>query len=273
MIQQQPMMVAQSLPFNVTQQAEMAQLGILSNIYKPRISSPIAVLGIAGGVILASIILFIFFLIIDYIVGILIIIPILAIIYAIIGLTNCSLRTYEFTHGLIKVKGNRVEVIRWDQVESVWQEIKTNHSMYFAGGVLGALLFGGTKTNYRVRCRDGATVIFDSHFQNIDLLGTTIQQEVAQAHLPHAIIAFDTGQQITFGPIAVNNQGVINNKGTLLPWFQVRGVKVEKNVVTILQDGKSQKWISTPLAKVPNVGVLTGLVDYATQSNGQSGGW
>src|SRR2546422_93514 len=157
MIQQQPMMAAQSLPFNITQQAEMAQLGILNNIYKPRISSPLAVLGIAGGIILASIIPFVFFLMLDYIVGILIILPILAIIYAIVGLMNCSLRVYEFTHGLIKAKGSRVDVVRWDQVESVWQEIKTSNSMYFAGGVLGALLFGGTKTNYRVRRRDGAT--------------------------------------------------------------------------------------------------------------------
>ncbi len=263
MIQQQ-MLGVEPLPFHIAQQAEAYQLGMLNHVYKPRISNPLAVLGIAAAIFLIPIVIFIIILMFDYVLTVLLIIPIFAIIYAVVGLINCGLRVYEFPHGLIKARGNRIELTRWEDVESVWQELKTNNTTYLVGGLLGALLFGGgTKMTYKIRRRDGAMLVIDSLLQNIETLGTTIQQEVAQAHLPQAIAALDGGQPLPFGPLVVSLQGITNNKGAILPWLQVRGVSVNKNLVTILQDGRAQKWVSTPLAKVPNVGVLTGLVDYA----------
>lgn len=253
------------VPAQISQQAMMFQLGSLRNVYKPRISNPLMVIGIALGIILADVVLFAVILLLGYIVYLLIIVPIFAVAYGIFGLLNCNLRVYDFEHGLLRSKGSQMNVIRWDQVASVWQESKVSSSGYLVGGVLGALLFSGRNRHiFKVSLHDGATFTFsNSNISQIENLGQIIQQEVAQIHMPLAIAAYDSGNIIPFGPLSVSRQGISNQKGATLPWSQVNGVTVNMNVVTIMQNERVQKWVSAPTAKVPNLGVLTALIDYA----------
>lgn len=259
------------VPAQISQQAMMFQLGSLRNVYKPRISSPLIVIGIALGIILADIVLFAIILLLGYIVYLLVIVPVFAIAYGIYGSLNCNLRVYEFEHGLLRSKGSQVNIIRWDQVAAVWQENKPSSSSYLVGGVLGALLFGAqTRHIFKVSLHDGATFIFNSSgISQIENLGQTIQQEVAQIHMPLAIVAYDRGNTIPFGPLSVSQQGISNQKGAILPWSQVNGVTVNMSVVTIMQNERVKKWVSAPTSKVPNLGVLTALVNYATQNTRQ----
>lgn len=267
MIQQVSGMEALQMPEQVHQQAALFHLGTLNNVYRPRIASPLLVIGIALGIILADAVLFGVILLLGYIISVLIIVPIFAIIYAIYGLRSCNLRVYEFSNGLLRAKGKQIDVIRWDQIGSVMQASKASNTSYMVGGVLGALLFGSRKHVYTIQRQDGQIFKFESsNIHNIESLGQTIQQEVAQAHLPMAIAAYDNGNVIPFGPLSVSLQGIVNAKGVILPWSQVNGVTVNQNVVTIMQSGRVQKWVSAPLAKVPNIGVLTELVNYARQN-------
>src|SRR5258708_12959083 len=45
-------------------------------------------------------------------------------IYAIWNLvTNFNLKVYVFTEGLIRAQGSKIDVMRWEHVEAVWEKI------------------------------------------------------------------------------------------------------------------------------------------------------
>jgi hypothetical protein len=83
--------------------------------------------------------------------------------------------------------------------------------------------------------------------------------------MPLAIDAYNAGHAIPFGPLSVSLQGISNQKGTILPWHQISGVTVNQNVVTVIQSERVKKWVSAPMSQVPNIGVLTALVNYGIQ--------
>lgn len=266
MIQQQQGIDAQPLPQDVYQQSMAYQLGTFNTIYKPRISNPFLVLAITAGIIVADIVLFIILLMAGWIFYLLIIVPIFAIIYAIYGLMHANLRVYEFSHGLIQKKGSKLDIIRWDQVSTVWQVTKASSGSYLYGA-LGALLFGSRiKQIFTLHRQDGAKFIFDTQrIKDVGSLGETIQREVAQAHMPQAIAAYNAGNTIPFGPFNLTQQGIANSKGAVLPWMQVNGVTFNRGNAVIMQTGNVQKWFSAPISKIPNLEVFTNLVSYAAQ--------
>jgi len=243
------MATEQQMPPEVYQLAGTYQLGTLNVLYKPTFTNPLAIIGITIGVIILDIILAAVIYNVGFIVYILFLLPIFMIVFAINRIANCNLRVYAFTNGLVRAKGSQNDVIRWDQVQAVLQNITRG-------------TYSGTTHNYTVRRGDGATFKFGSVLRNVANLGQTLQQEVARALLPRAIAAYNAGSALPFGSLSISVQG-INNGSETVPWNQVQNVEVKQGFVLVKKMGKSLNWARVKVSTIPNFPVFMGMVSYA----------
>jgi len=158
---------------------------------------------------------------------------------------------YVFNEGLLRM-GSRMVAIRWDSVESVWQSVTRRYT----NGV-----YTGTRHIYTVRQWDGTKTVFNDQIKNVEALGNTIARETLRILLPRVIEAYRAGSTITFGPLSVSQQGVSNGK-ELLPWYQIKGIEIQRGTVTVKKEGKRLNWSSVRVPQIPNFFVFNALVDY-----------
>lgn len=265
MIQSHQMQTPSEIPPVIYQQAGAYGLGAPVAVYKPLLPNIFAILGMIVGVVVIDVILLVAIaLLTDYVLYILVVIPIAAIVYGIMALFNCNLRVYQFSDGLIRVKGTQTDLIRWDQVTSVVQQVRRRGNYYFWGGIIGAAIAARSRPsqNFTVQRNDGATFKFNAILKNVAQLGQNIQQAVTQRHMPQAIAAFQGGSAIPFGPLTVTAQGLHNGR-EILPWNQVQSVDVKQGQVIVKKVGKTFSWASVYISKIPNLMVFLGLVNYA----------
>jgi uncharacterized protein DUF6585 len=75
-----------------------------------------------------------------------------------------------FNDGLVYIDGDQSEVWRWDGIAHVWHAVKVE------AGEGEAI----TRNYYTIQRADGLKRTFDEYLSNHDILGETIQQEVAK---------------------------------------------------------------------------------------------
>lgn len=265
MIQQQQVQAHSDTPQNVYAQATAYQLGEQGPTYKPLLPNALAAIGMMVGVIIADIILlYVILVATGYLFYILIAIPIIAVIYGIYALLDCNLRIYQFANGLIRAKGEQLDVIRWDQVASVIQAVRRRGYYYAWGGVLAAAFANrnGTPHSVTVQRTDGAVFTFSGTVQHVAQLIQTIQTAVMQAHMPRAIAAYDAGSPVVFGPLTLSQQGLGNGR-EVLPWNEVQSVDIKQGQVLVKRVGKTFRWANVNIAQIPNTLVFMSMVNYA----------
>jgi len=253
------------MPPAVSQLAGTYQLGSFKTMYQPTITNPFAIVGIILGGTLGVTILALILATINYNNGYidyrLYIIAIGMIVSAPIAIAYLiayrNLRVYVFTNGLVRAKGGQADVVRWDHVEAVWQNIFR--------------VYATTNHTYTVRRGDGATFKFNSILRNIAHLGQTVQQEVTRVLLPGAVAAYNAGTVVPFGTLNVSVQGITHGRETLA-WNQVQGVEVKQGKVSVKKAGKSWAWVRLRVSTIPNFFVFMGLVNYALSRQEKRGG-
>src|SRR5712692_6536681 len=129
----QQMPGGQQMPPAFYQLAGTYQLGSFKAMYQPLLPNPLAVIGAVIGFTILDLILAAVIYNSGYIVYILYILPIVIIVYAPFGIAQSNLRANTFTNGLVRAKGGQTDVVRWDQVEAIWQHLlriygSTNHT-------------------------------------------------------------------------------------------------------------------------------------------------
>jgi len=261
-VMQQEVRANTDTPANIYEQATAYQLGALGTTYKPVLSSALAVLGMMAGVLVVDAVLFYLNLILltGYDLGILLIISIIVIIYGIHAFNDVNLRVYQFANGLIRAKGAKLDVIRWDQVVSIVQNVQL---IGYYGGLIGMMARNSASTNTVVVQRnDGATFKFGSTLRHVIQLIQTIQGAVTQAHMPKAMAAYNAGSPVVFGMFILSQQGLNNWRGTI-PWNEVQSVDIKNGHVIIKQVGKTFNWANARIATVPNALVFMSMINYA----------
>ena len=264
MIQQQ-VQEHTTTPQNVYAQATAYQLGPQGTTYKPLLPNVLSVIGMMVGVIIADIILlYVILVATGYIFYILIAIPIIAVIYGIYALIDCNLRIYQFANGLVRAKGEQLDVIRWDQVASVTQTVRRRGYYYLWGGVIAAALANrnGTPHSVTVQRTDGAVFKFSGTVQHVAQLIQIIQTAVMQAHMPRAMAAFNAGSPVVFGPLTLSQQGLSNGR-ELLPWNEVQSVDIKQGQVLVKRVGKTFRWANINISQIPNALVFMSMINYA----------
>lgn len=161
-------------------------------------------------------------------------------------------RVYVCPGGLLYLHGKKIEAIRWDQVEAVWQRVVRRSSV----GIKGAAAH-----LYTLRRNDGAKFKFDDHLDNVEALGNTIVMETASLLWSRCIAAYQAGQTVAFGRFSLNQQGVIYGK-ELLPWQQVKEIQTDRGFIVIQKAGNPSHRLQTvAVSQIPNFNVFMALVD------------
>lgn len=242
----------QQIPGEIYQQAATSDLGELLAVYKPKYSNPFLIIALSLAGIIVDIVATVVIYMLGWIVYYLYVVPILILVWGIYTLINSNLRVYVFTNGFINAKGRRSEVIRWDQIQAIWEKVTRSS-------------YGNTLTyTYTVQRNDGQTFRQGSPLQNSRDMGLSMMREVVKVQLPLVKAAYGAGQVLAFGPIKVDMQG-LNNGKEMVPWQQISRLAVKNGVVSLEQNGRQLKWSTVKAADVPNLSVLISLVNFVVQ--------
>jgi hypothetical protein len=262
-IQQQEVQTHNDTPQIVYDQASAYQLGAQGSTYKPVLSNVLVILGIVVGVtILDVLLIYVIIVTISYIIYVLAAIPIAAIIFGIYAVNDRNLRVYQFANGLIRAKGKRLDVIRWDQVAFLIQNGGSKGSEWADAG--SGVFHRNVDGLYSITVQrtDGVKFHFGGTLRHATQLIQTIQEAVTEVHLPQAVTTFNAGSSVTFGPFILNSQG-LSKGGEVVPWNEIQSVNVKSDVLIIKRVGKAFFWASVKISKIPNALVFMYMVHYA----------
>ncbi len=151
-------------------------------------------------------------------------------------------------------------MLRWDQVKELQQSVTRR---YRRNRYTGSTKYVGTTCIYTVRTIDGKKFVFRNGIKDVENLGDHLSQEITRALLPKAIMAYQAGQNVTFGSFTVGPQGVSNGYETL-SWDMIESMSANAGNIYIRTAGKSRDWAK--VKSVPNVPVLLALVNYIVES-------
>jgi hypothetical protein len=171
-----------------------------------------------------------------------------------LGLQNRGRTVDLHQNGLIRRKGVEREIVLWDDVRTVHQEI-VRHS---TNGVPT-----GTSFVYTLRCRDGRELVFENDLVEIQALGEQLLGVMKRRLLPAAIEAFERGEIVEFGEVSVSQKGIRLRTDRLLPWPNLRMLDVEEGYLTFDRPGGPPDRIQ--VSRIPNLPVFLGLVQHGAR--------
>ncbi|MGZ3582703.1 MAG: DUF6585 family protein [Ktedonobacterales bacterium] len=161
-------------------------------------------------------------------------------------------RAQLFEQGFIISRAGKTTTARWDDITGVTQQI-TRIRTY------GIPVW--TTYLYKISLANGEAARVNNAFGKIGQLGDTIQRMSANALLPRAIASYQSGASLPFGKISISRAGISNGKETV-PWSNIKQLTLQNGALIIRRNDKRLAWVSTPVAKTPNIYVLTALVDH-----------
>lgn len=166
---------------------------------------------------------------------------------------NTTAAVYE--HGVALSGPGGLRQFRWEDVDEVLQSI-TN--VYRNGSL------SNTVYVYTVHTRDGQSFKFDNRFVNIKEVGEAIQSNVTALLLPRYLQAFNNGERLAFGLLAIDRQGLHGGQKSLL-WAEIKSVKIHNGSMTVEQmTGEKSNWKPIVVAKLPNLWVFYHIVGSLT---------
>lgn len=196
------------------------------------------------------------------------ILPLLPILFVALILTWAIVSTYKqrnlrvliYEQGLIHLGREAQQVIRWEQIAYVWHKITASTTTSTSSD--GATSTSTSYTHeYIVQCFDGSMLTLDSTFSRLQEIGKQIEIASAGFLLPGAQQAFNTGQPLVFGTLAVNQTG-ITCQNKYLPWNELKRLTIDERTgdIAIKKHGKWFGWGAARLSDVPNIEVFKALV-------------
>jgi hypothetical protein len=171
-----------------------------------------------------------------------------------LGLVN-SLRNWQvgaalYENGFAFKDGSGIKQVSWSEIEWVWQNI-TQH--YRRGA------YTGTSYNYTIQTKDKRRVVLDGKLPGIEQLGNEVVRQSTVALFPAYWQALQSGQRLTFGPLAIDNQGLYSGAKSL-PWSEIKAIKIQAGMISVKKEGGWLNWASARVPQIPNFFVFYDLV-------------
>jgi hypothetical protein len=163
---------------------------------------------------------------------------------------NRGLAAALYEQGLAYHDRNGLKQVRWDQVDAVWQAI-TKH---YRNGV-----YTGTTHLYTIQAQGGDRIVLDDKLTKVEELGSAIQQNVASALFPRYVNAITQGQRVTFGPLAIDREGIYSGNKSLT-WNEIKAIKLDKGNISIKKEGGWFNWASASVPQIPNFYIFYELI-------------
>jgi hypothetical protein len=170
-------------------------------------------------------------------------------------------RLYVYQLGFVVANSpDQPQVFRWDDVQTVFQKIVRRTSY----GVTVA-----TNYQYTITRRDGATIKITNFWNNVEILGSHINNNVSRALLPGMRAALRNGQGVRFGDI-VMTAATVTGKRETVPWSQVKSVTVNSGYVRVNLANKFFSLSTKPAAAIPNLPLFLTIAEELRMSAAQS---
>jgi hypothetical protein len=160
-----------------------------------------------------------------------------------------------FGNALVRVRGGRWRIFRWDDIKAVFENPI------------------GTDSRYRIVLSDGRTKSIASIVKNHEALGDTIVARVTERVLPEALRTFDEGGTVSFGPLSVSPD-LLTYKHKQVAWTEIARLDVEfnpqiKSTQLEVRAGIGfLTWCSVPVSNIPNLRVFLELAHRACPAYG-----
>jgi hypothetical protein len=157
-----------------------------------------------------------------------------------------------FERGFVLARAGKTMAARWEDIASVTAKVVRIRYNFIPVW---------TSHKYTVALANGETFLINNGFGKVGALGDAVQRMSANALLPRAIGAYNSGATLPFGRLSVNQAGISNGKETL-PWSDLERVTFGNGLLLVMRKGKRLRWAYTPVRATPNVYVLVALVNY-----------
>ncbi|GHO56807.1 DUF6585 family protein [Ktedonobacter robiniae] len=153
-------------------------------------------------------------------------------------------RIYIYEHGLLAVRTNGVEAVRWEEIAIVWHKVTRNKN--------------SITHSYTLQRKDGSEFKLGFFFRTNQKLGSMIEEETARLLFPQARASYQQGQPLYFGPLTLDLSGLTYNT-KFLPWNEVEEIQFGRTVIVVKKQGKIFNWASISYGDIPNQRVLQQL--------------
>ena len=175
------------------------------------------------------------------------------------GLENKAIKVYLNEKGFIYKDGNNAaQPFRWDQITQVWRN------------VIRVYRQGASKNSapirimhaYTIQRADGYKVTLNDDISLMEIVGDVISKQTTKVLLPLAQESYAKGDTVSFGPLSLNQQGLIKDQN-VLPWQQIEAVDTQDGTVRVKRQGKWSNWGDAN--KIPNLFVFLNLTESILQ--------
>src|SRR5262249_27189501 len=113
----------------------------------------------------------------------------------VIALFRMRRRILVFRDGLVSIVGRMATACRWDDIESVTEDVK---HVFINGS------YNHSEERFTLHCHDGQSVIVKGPLRDMAALGETIQQEVTSRRFPFAQQTLARGGTLSFGDFTLS---------------------------------------------------------------------
>lgn len=145
--------------------------------------------------------------------------------------------------------------IKWGDIDATWQSI----TKYYRYGI-----HTGTTYIYTIQLNDKSRIVLDNKFPKIESLGKAITNGSANALFPRYVAALKSGQRVTFGPIAMDINGLYSGNKSL-QWKDIKAIKTSQGIISVRKEGGWFNWATVTVPQVPNFWVFLDLVSRFTK--------
>jgi hypothetical protein len=163
---------------------------------------------------------------------------------------NKAVRIYEYGFAYRYRKG--IQAWRWDSVISILTAI-TRH--YYNG------VYTGTTHVYTLLNKQNEKIVLNDSFKKVEDIAKLIEQGIYPTLYERVSQAYNSGQTLTFGPVAINKGGILIGKKNY-PWVEVKQVSIQNGYVKVSKkDGGWFSGASASAAAIPNLKILLSIIN------------
>jgi uncharacterized protein DUF6585 len=166
--------------------------------------------------------------------------------------TNWNRAVAVYSNGFAYNDNKGLQTWHWEEVDQFLAAI-TRH---YTNGI-----YTGTTYTYTLRKADGGKVVFDNRIKKVQDLGPMIERATTPNLHKRAVDAYNVGQTVLFGPVALNKGGITFGKKSY-PWSEVAQVSINKGILQVSKKGGGMfSGASAAASTIPNLAVLLSIVD------------
>jgi len=154
-----------------------------------------------------------------------------------------------YPHGFLYTRGRSVDFCPWDRITTFWchRQCVPNTA---------------PSSRYWVMRDDEVVFAFKSKRLNgVEEFAAGLYAEVHERLLAPALKAYAAGESVSFGPIAIDREG-LTYRGEHLPWDRITSAAADLESDFVVQKaGKTYAWCELSTARIPNFPILQELLD------------